>query len=148
MWDDAAKWLAKFPELVLTALGPDGYPVSVRQTAPRYDPIAGQFPVDWPPGLEISEGPASVLCHYHDEELWNMTAIQIKGRLERRGRSWIFISAEFRPPPRSRLVSLWNFSKTSRRNGRRYLDKRGLKRLDINWDAIEELHRRARHSQR
>lgn len=148
MWDDAAKWLAKFPEVVLTALGPEGYPVSVRQTAPPYDSLTGQFPVVWPPGLEVVEGPAIVLCHYHDEKVWNMTTMQIKGRLERRGGLWIFISAEFRPPPMSRLAALWNLAKTSRRNGSRYLDKRGLTRPDINWDAIEELHRRARHDQK
>jgi hypothetical protein len=35
MWSEAAKELAKFPEAVVTALDSAGYPVSVRQVAPR-----------------------------------------------------------------------------------------------------------------
>ncbi len=80
MWAEAATWLARFPDAVLTAVDPAGYPVSVRQTAPRYDPATGKFPLVWPPDLPVAEGPATVLCHHHDEKLWNLKQIQIKGR--------------------------------------------------------------------
>ncbi len=55
MWAEAAKWLARFPDAVLTAVDPAGYPVSVRQTAPRYDPATGKFPLVWPPDLPVAE---------------------------------------------------------------------------------------------
>ena len=55
MWADAAKWLAEFPEAVVTAVDADGYPVSVRQSAPRYDPATGRLPVVWPPDLAVAE---------------------------------------------------------------------------------------------
>ena len=137
MWSEAAKELAKFPEAVLSALDPEGYPVSVRQSAPRYDPAAGRFTVVWPPDLPVAEGLATVLCHYHDEKLWNIKQLQIKGRLEREADHWVFTSSAFRRPPRSQLtrsspwagdglgvtcvfaVGLWGVLPTCTRSGER-----------------------------
>jgi hypothetical protein len=148
MWADAAKWLAEFPEAVVTAVDADGYPVSVRQSAPRYDPATGRLPVVWPPDLAVAEGPAVVLCHYHDENLWNIKAIQIKGRLEGRADQCVFTTTAFRPPPRSQIAAFWRLAKDMRAAGKRYLAKRGLQRPAVNWDSIRELNRRARTSTR
>jgi len=116
VWAEAAKALAKFPEAVVTAVDDAGYPVSVRLTAPRYDAETGQMPVVWPPDFAITEGPATVLCHYHDEKLWNIRSLQIKGRLERRGpHDWVFISTHL--PPR-RGCSL-RFGVSARTGGQR-----------------------------
>jgi hypothetical protein len=144
VWAEAAKALAKYPEAIVTAVDADGYPVSIRQAAPRYDAESGQMPVGWPPDVPVTEGPATVLCHYHDEKLWNITAMQIKGRLERRAGDWVFISTAFTPPS-GMLVAFWRFSKNGRAAGRRYLEKRGLTPPVVNWDAIHELQRRARN---
>jgi hypothetical protein len=141
VWSEAAKELAKFQEAVLTALDPAGYPVSVRQMAPRYDPATGEFTVAWPSGLSVSEGPATVLCHSHDEELRNIKQMQIKGRLERRADQWIFISTAFRQPPGSQLGVLWRLAHDMRRAGRRYLDRRGLEMPTVNWKALRALRR-------
>jgi hypothetical protein len=146
VWAEAAKALAAFPEVVVTAVDADGYPVSIRQTVGRYDAQTGHMPVVWPPDLAITDGPATVLGHYHDEKLWNLKAMQIKGRLERRDGDWVFISTAFTPPS-GMLVAFWRFSKNGRAAGRRYLDKRGLTAPAVNWDAIDELQRRARNSQ-
>ena len=97
MWAEAAKALGTFPEAVVTAVDADGYPVSVRQAAPRYDADTGHMLVAWPEHVAVTEGPANLLCHYHDEKLWNIRALQIKGRLERRGNDWIFVSTAFTP---------------------------------------------------
>jgi hypothetical protein len=146
VWAEAAKWLTKFPEAVVTAVDAEGYPVSVRQTAPRYDPETGQMPVAWPAGVAVAEGPASVLCHSHDEKVWNIKAMQIKGRLERSAGDWVFISTSFTPPP-GMLITFWRLSRNGRAAARRYLDKRGLTAPAVNWDAIDELHRHARNGQ-
>lgn len=143
MWADAAKALATFPEAVVTAVDADGYPVSVRQTAPRYDADTGQMPVVWPKAFAVREGPATVLCHYHDEKLWNISTMQIKGRLERRAEDWVFISTAFKPPS-GFLLAFWGLAKSNRAAGQRYLRKRGLKPPTVNWDAIYALERRAR----
>jgi hypothetical protein len=142
VWSEAANELAKFPEAVLTALGPAGYPVSVRQRAPRYDPSTGEFTVSWPSNLPVAEGPAVVLCHYHDENLWDIQQMQIKGQLKCRADQWVFTSTDFRRPPRSQLGVFWRLARDMRRAGRRYLDRRGLKMPTVNWRALQAL----RHS--
>jgi len=148
VWSEAAKELAKFPEAVLSALDPEGYPVSVRQSAPRYDPAAGRFTVVWPPDLPVAEGLATVLCHYHDEKLWNIKQLQIKGRLEREADHWVFTSSAFRRPPRSQLTAFWRLAHDMRIAGRRYLDRHGLGMPTVNWKAVQAVRRRARNSQR
>jgi hypothetical protein len=147
VWAEAAKWLAKFPEAVVTAVDTDGYPVSIRQTAPHYDAQTGQMPVAWPPDLNVAEGPAIILCHAHDEKAWNLKAMQIKGRLERRVGEWTFISTAFTSPS-GMLIAFWQFSKNGRVATRRYLDKRGITAPTVNWDAIHDLWRRARSDQK
>ncbi len=146
MWTEAAKALAAFPEAVVTAVDPDGYPVSVRQNSLRYDATTGEMLLAWPQNIAVNEGPANVLCHSHDEKLWNIRALQIKGRLERRGDDWVFISSAFTPPS-NMVVALWRAAKSNRAAGNRYLDKRGLERPQVNWAAIKEIHRRAQLGQ-
>jgi hypothetical protein len=143
MWTDAAKALSAFSEGVVTAVDPDGYPVSVRQNSLRFEATTGEMLVDWPQDLPVTEGPANVLCHSHDEKLWNLRALQLKGRLERRGDDWAFISSAFTPPSRM-MVMFWRAARTNRAAGNRYLARRGLQRPQVNWAAIKEMHRRAR----
>jgi hypothetical protein len=142
VWSAAAQEVAKFPEAVLTALDPSGYPVSVRQVAPHYDPASGEFTARWPPDLPVTEGPAMVLCHYHDENLWNIKQLQIKGRLERRADQWVFTSTDLRRPPRSQLTLFWHMARDMRRAGRRYVDRRGLEMPTLNFEALQALRRR------
>jgi hypothetical protein len=142
MWAEAAKALGTFPEAVVTAVDADGYPVSVRQAAPRYDAGTGRMLVAWPEHVAVTEGPASLLCHYHDDKLWNIRIAQIKGRLERRGNDWLFVSTAFTPPSGT-LLTLWRAAKSSRAAGLRYLNKRGLERPTVNWAALKEIRRRA-----
>jgi len=146
VWAEAARWLAKFPEAVVTAVDAEGYPVSIREAAPRYDPETGQMSVAWPDGVAFAEGPANVLCHSHDEKVWNIKAMQIKGHLERSEGDCVFITTAFTPPP-GMLVTFWRLSRTGRAAARRYLDNRGLTAPAVNWDAIDELQRRARNGQ-
>jgi hypothetical protein len=98
--------------------------------------------VVWPGNFAITEGPATVLCHYHDEKLWNIATMQIKGRLERRADGWVFASSAFTPPS-GLLLAFWRLAKSNRAAGQRYLDKRGVKPPRVNWDAIRELRRQA-----
>jgi hypothetical protein len=72
VWAEAAKWLAKFDEAVLTVLDADGYPVSIRVDTRNYDAATGQLPAELVGQLGCAEGPANLLCHYHDEKMWNI----------------------------------------------------------------------------
>ena len=104
MWAEAAKWLNKFPEAVLTGIDHDGYPVSVRVPTGAYDSATGELPVSLPDAVDGAEGPANLLCHSHDEKLWNLAddhgqrgprearrRMDLPDRkLRRRHRSWLF----------------------------------------------------------
>lgn len=142
MWSDAAAEFARFPEAVVTALDPHGYPVSVRQRAPRYDPATGEFTVRWPSDLPAVAGQAVALCHFHDENLWKIRQMQIKGRLERRSDGWVFTSTRFRRPPRSRLAVFWRLARDMHSAGSRYLAQRGLEMPRVNFEALRALRQR------
>lgn len=133
MWARVAKEVAKYREGVLTALDARGYPLSVRQTGLAYDAATGTLPVKLPESLGAIEGPANLLCHYHDENLWGMRMASIKGRLERRDGGWLFVSTAFNPP--SMLKQMRGIS----RSANAYLDKRGLPRPVVNFAAIDQL---------
>jgi hypothetical protein len=146
MWHQTAKWLSRFPELVVTAMSANGYPVSVRHQSLRYDARTGELPFAISEHLAMVVGPANVLAHYHDEKLWHLRAMQIRGRVERRGSDWVFISAAVTPPPRGQIRTLWRLASTLRRSADRYLAKRGLTRPDVNWAAVDILQQQARLS--
>lgn len=145
MWAEAAKWLGKFDEAVLTALDTDGYPVSVRVETRTYDGATGQLPATLPDVLRAAEGPANLLCHYHDEKMWKLKAIQVRGRLEKRDGGWDFVSTSFEAPSKLALLS---FLKGIRTSAQKYLDKRGLERPEVNWVAVNEIKRRVSDAKR
>jgi hypothetical protein len=142
VWNEAAKWLNKFPEAVLTAMDRNGYPVSYRVPTGAYNKASGELPVSPPPGpVDVADGPASLLCHSHDEKLWNLRMITFKGVLERRDGTWLFRTESFTPP--SKLAVL-DFVRNLRRSAQKYLGKRGLARPEVNWSAIKDVQRRAK----
>lgn len=145
MWAEAAKWLGKFDEAVLTALDVDGYPFSVRVFTRTYDRETGRLPAALPEVLRAAESPASLLCHYHDEKLWKLNAFQVKGRLEKRDDEWDFVTTSFTPPSKFAVVA---FLKGTRTSAQKYLDKRGLERPEVNWVAVNEIKRRVSDAKR
>jgi len=82
-----------------------------------------------------------LLSHTHDEKMWHLNMIQVKGRLESRSGRWVFQSTNFDAP--SKLAFL-QFVRNTRTAGQKYLDKRGLKRPPVNWSAVKEIQRRGR----
>jgi len=139
VWAEAANWLGKFDEAVLTGIDDDGYPVSVRINARDYDAATGALPVTVPAELRVVAGPANVLAHSHDEKLWKLTMIQIKGRLESRDGGWVFQSTKFDAPAKLAFVQ---FLRSNSASAQKYLDKRGLARPPVNWAAAKEIQRR------
>jgi hypothetical protein len=142
---EAAKWLGKFDEAVLTVLDADGYPASVRVDTRTYHAATGRLPAALPDELPAVEGPANLLCHYHDEKMWKLKAIQVKGRLEKRNGEWDFVTTAFNPPSKLAVVA---FLKGTRTAAQKYLDRRGLKRPEVNWLAVNEIKRRVRDAKR
>jgi hypothetical protein len=145
VWAEAAKSLNKFDEAVLTALDVDGYPLSVRVDPRAYDAATGELPASLPNEMRAVEGPANLLCHYHDEKMWNIQAVGIKGRIAERDGTWVFQSTSFNAPSKLAILA---FVKNARNSAQKYLDKRGLKRPEVNWSAIKEIQRRVSDAKR
>jgi hypothetical protein len=147
MWQRAAKSLWQFPESVVTAVRADGYPISVRQSSARYDARTGEMPVWIPRNLGAIPGRANLLAHRHDENLWNVNAFAISGRLELRAAGWVFVSMSFNNPTSfGEFRRLGRLRKDLQRSANRYLDHRGLSQPAVDWAAIDRLHRQARQS--
>jgi hypothetical protein len=144
MWHQAANWLHRFGSAVITATAADGYPISVRQNSLPYDAENGEMRVSIPLNLGVVAGSANLLAHRHDENLWHLSAIQIKGPLEQRSTEWVFVSTSFdNPPPSGEIRRLWMLQRTMRRSANRYLARRGIARPKVDWAVINHLQRQA-----
>ena len=134
MWDDITNHLPDFESAVITGVDADGYPFSVR-CWPYPDDAARVLRVQV--GTLIQPGPASLLCHKHDENLWNLKSFLVRGVLGRDERGWSFEPLQFIPGAGiGGLPAMARFFIGSRRNARRYLKKRGLARPSIPWEDI------------
>ncbi len=140
MWDDIRRALRKFDDGVLTWVGDDGYPVSVR-TRPEPDDASQTLRVTAPPGLEIQPGPASVLCHSHNDETWNLKSCLVRGMLEPDGGGWVLRPVAFVPGsgiggPLDPVRTIFR----ARGAANRYLARHGLSRPTIPWDRIKSCY--------
>ena len=142
MWPEIQRQLARFPSAVLTSLDPGGFPYSLR-CVPQPDDERQRLRIEIPPGTAVQPGPASILCHGHDEKLWGMKSFLIRGRLEREGESWSFLPDRFLPgmgPPWAMAGNLIR----ARRTANRILARRQHPRPKIDWAAVRALRRQAR----
>ncbi len=137
-WQEAAKWVAKFPEGVVTGVGPDGYPVSVRQLTVSYDASTGEIALVVPEALGLQEGKACFVCHSHNDKMWDLRAMQLKGSVIRRNGQLWFVTGAFTAPSPVRMIS------DMRKSMKRYLEKRNMPRPSVDWAAIERIWKRAR----
>ena len=141
MWDEIVAHLADFPTAVLTAVDETGYPFSVR-CSPRPDPSTQVLRLDLQEGRRIRVGPAGLLCHRHDEQLWNLKSFFVSGDLERDARGWILHPRRFVPGAGiGGVIGLLRLVRAGRRRTRRYLEKRGLARPTVPWDRIHGVWR-------
>jgi hypothetical protein len=132
---EAAKWVAKFAEGVINAVDGDGYPLSVRQTSLAYDAATGTMKLTMPESLGAVAGPASLLCHFHDDDMWKLRAILLKGQIERRDGAWVFVTASFEPPSMRKMMKNIGVS------WKAYLEKRGLPVPKVDYAVIDEMWR-------
>lgn len=149
MWDDITKHLPGFESAVLTGVDAEGYPFSVR-CWPYPDAAAAKvLRVQLAAGTPIRPGPASLLCHKHDENLWNLRSFLVRGVLNRDERGWSFAPLRFIPGAGiGGLPAMARFFIGSRRNARRYLKKRGLARPGIPWDEINAVKKQVISAER
>lgn len=82
MWGEIVNHLPSFESAVLTGLDGEGYPYSVR-CRPYTDPVRRVLRMRLPDGTPVQPGPASLLCHKHDESMWNLKSFLVRGELSR-----------------------------------------------------------------
>lgn len=141
MWDDLVRNLARYPTAVVTVHDATGYPFSIRCT-PRPDPARHVLQVDLPEYVHAQPGPAGLLCHFHDDNLWNMTNFVAHGELEADGDGWVFHvrrMVEGAAPRNSLRTQL-----RPRASAKRYLDRHGMDWPEVPWDRLHAIYRDAR----
>jgi hypothetical protein len=145
MWAEVRRHLRGFPSPVLTGLDADGYPYSIR-CSPEPDDPQEVLRVRVPGSAQIRQGPASLLCHGHNEVLWDLRSFIVRGTLEATGgETWLFRPIRFVPGIGiGGLAGMVRFALAKRRTARRYLERRGLARPRIDWAQLKEVQARAR----
>lgn len=139
MTAELADWLAQFPDCVLSALSADGAPLSVR-CRPVPGGRAGTVHLNGPLGVALVPGPASLLCHRHDERLWQLRSFLARGALEPTGAGWVFTSkALLAGPGMAGPVGDARAFLAARRRAGRYLARRGIPRPRVIWNLLHRL---------
>jgi hypothetical protein len=138
MWGEIARRLPRFSSAVLTGLDYGGDPVSVR-CQPTLDHQAQVLRVVVPDGLGIVPGPAGLLCHRHDDQLWGLRSFLLRGSLERTGHDWVFRPGQLVRGMDTTPVSNLRLLRDGRRTAKRYLAARGLPRPTIPWEHYAQL---------
>jgi hypothetical protein len=145
MWPEVRRHLRGFSNPVLTGVDADGYPLSIR-CAPEIDEAQQGLRVSVPAWTRMPPGAASLLCHRHNQLLWNIRSFMVRGTLEPvGGESWLLRPTRFVPGiGNGGLAWMVRFAIAKRRAARRYLERRGLARPRIDWAQLKAVQARAR----
>lgn len=142
MWDKIAANLTKYNSAVLTGLDYGGYPYSLR-CKPTPNEAEQTLTLDVPDNSGIQPGPASLLCHSHDQQLWSLNSFSVRGTLERHGDGWRLRPEQFTAGTPESPVDMVRFLLAARKSAANYLKKRNLPRPAVNWDQIKALWQEA-----
>jgi hypothetical protein len=128
VWDEIVTHLPSFESAVLSGLDGEGYPYSVR-CQPYTDLVRQVLRMRLPAHIPVQPGPASLLCHMHDENMWNLKSFLVRGELSRDARGWSLRPQRFVPGAGiGGPMGMVRFLTSSRRNATSYLKKRELPR--------------------
>ena len=137
MWAEIEKYLPRFDSAVLSARDAEGYPCSIR-CHPERDRPAEILRLDLAEETKLEPGPASLLCHSHDDELWNQKIFLLRGKLEEAEDGYAFRPEKFIPSiGTGGPVGVLRMILGVRKAAAAYLEKRGLARPSIPWAEVE-----------
>src|SRR5262249_46791031 len=88
-WTRMMVRLGEYSSAVLTGRDVQGLPYGVR-CQPRPEQAARTLDIPDLPDTQLQPGPASLLCHRHDDLLWNQRSFLVRGTLLRAGAAWSF----------------------------------------------------------
>lgn len=138
MWSELTSILSTFSSAVLSARDADGYPASVR-TAVRPDAGREVVGVGVLSDVDLQPGPASLLLHSHNEQLWDFRSHSMRGSLERDGDRWIFRPAPTPLRAGSDGLAMARELLACRKAAAAYLRKRGITRPAVPWERLRAL---------
>lgn len=143
MWNQIVKNLAKFSNAVLTGIDSDGYPVSIR-CVPQVDGARQVLRISIADGIPIRPGPVGLLCHSHDEQIWNLRSFLVQGRLVRSEQGWELKPERFIPGggmlgPIDQMRQIFK----ARDDAKKYVQKRGIPWPKVQWDEYIKLKKEA-----
>lgn len=127
--------LSEFETLVLTGLDPAGFPVSLR-CRPEPDVAQQILRVTAPAWFDAQPGPASLMGHSHDAQLWNLRSFLARGSLDLEDGRLVFRPASWTGTPSGAWAMLGMVLNT-RRAAAGYLRRRGLTRPKIPWTTLK-----------
>ncbi|MEP7359211.1 MAG: hypothetical protein ABI847_18310 [Anaerolineales bacterium] len=139
MWTQLEKHLPEFANAVLSGLDPAGDPYGVR-CWPVLEPGQQRLRLPLAPTLPLQPGPACLLCHTHDEHLWNLKSFVVRGTLEGDDLDWVLIPRQFIP---GMGIGGWrsymHFVRHGRAATRAYFAQRGQPYPVVRWDQLMAL---------
>lgn len=139
MWDEIVNNLSNFSSAVLNGIDANGYPFSMR-CKPQLDEARQALLIDNAGGVPIQPGAAGLLCHSHNEQLWDLKAFLLLGALEATPGGWLFRPEKFLPGQgMGGFAGQMRQLRKSQAETKNYLEKRRLPRPKVRWDEIDEL---------
>jgi hypothetical protein len=143
MWDEILRALERYDNAVLTGFDEDGFPFSVR-CVPSAQPQEHRIGVEVPQQSGIQPGRASLLMHSHNEELWDLTSVLIRGTLVHSRSGWYLAPASVQGNPEvAGMVEQFKSLFRMRKTAGRYLERRNIDRPKVPWTDIQRLQREA-----
>ena len=133
--------IATYPSAVLNGRDGAGYPYSVR-CHPQPDAATRTLLLP-DAAAPLTEGPAGLLCHEHDDHLWRQRSVLIRGRIAREGAGWRFTPEKVIPGLSQSPLGLGSFFIHARGVAAKYLAKRNLPRPVVPWADIIRIKRQA-----
>ena len=139
MWAEVVSGIAAFPDVVLTGRDPDGHPFSLRWR-PHAVPAERVLGAPRAAGVDLADGPASLLCHSLDKEVGTLRSLLVRGTPRAVGDDWELTPTALTPGlgVQGVLGDARTFL-TARRRAARYLRRHGPARPTVPWATIRRL---------
>jgi hypothetical protein len=134
VWEAVVAALGEFDMLVLTGRDPAGFPISLR-CHPEPDHTARVLRVSLPAWFDVQAGPASLMGHSHNDQLWKLRSFLARGTLQMEADGVVFHAASWIGTPTSARAMLRQLLRP-RRAAAGYLRRRGLTRPTVPWATI------------